>query len=524
MTRNILPALTALLFAGGCTVGPKYVRSELASPASLTVPNAPALATPLSQVDETDVDLSDWWSQLGDPTLNDLIARARTGNLDRKTAASRVREARAAAAQARSALFPSVQAGGNFYHARLSENAIPSSLSSSLGGSSGSGSSSGSSGGSASSSGIPTIETNIYVLGLQAAYTLDLFGANRSALRAARERADAEIWSARDTEVTVASEVARAYFALRAAQARLAVLQANAKSQGDLLTILLARARGGLVNQVDTTRQRSQLALIQAQIPPVEADADADVHQIGLLLGLAPDVLAAELRPLPDPLVGLRAIPPRVPIGLPSTLLQRRPDVRQAERQLAASVSDVDQATAQLYPQIQLTGIGDLVSSSLKNLLDWGSRTLLGAASLTQPLFDGGGRLAQKRQTEERSTQAGLSYQKSVLRAFGQTADALARYSADQRQIAVLRSGYLDARRAADLNRAQYLGGLTDLTGTLQAQATAFQAQDQLAQAEGQLFADLVDLYRSLGGGWNPKDPMLAIHLPAKSAKARGGR
>lgn len=515
MTRSIIPILAPLLLVGGCTVGPKYVRPELSSPASLAPPNASAPSTPLSRVDETEVDLTDWWSQFRDPVLNDLISRARTGNLDRRTAASRAREARSAAVQARSALVPSLQAGGNYYHARLSENAIPSSLSSSLGGSSG---------GGASSGNIPTIETDIYVLGLQGAYTLDLFGANRSALRATRERADAEIWSSRDTEVTVASEVARAYFALRAAQARLTVLHANAESQRDLLTILVARSRGGLVNEVDTTRQRSQFALIQAQVPPVEAEAAANVHQIGLLLGVAPEVLSSELQPRPDPLVGLPAVPPRVPIGLPSTLLQRRPDIRQAERQLAASVSDVDRATAELYPQIQLTGIGDLVSSSLTSLLDWGSRTLIGAAALTQPLFDGGGRLAQKRQTEERSKQAALAYQKSVLSAFGQTADALSRYGADQRQISALRAGYLDARRAADLNRAQYLGGLTDLTGTLQAQATASQAQDQLAQAEGQLFADLVDLYRSLGGGWDPKDSMLAAELPTAPNRNGGQR
>ena len=493
--KSVLPALTALLLVSGCTVGPKYVRPEVSSPASLVGPNAPTPATPLSKVTETDADLTDWWSQFNDPILNELVARARSGNLDRKTAASRVREARESAAQARSALFPSVTAGGNYYHARLSENATPSGLSSSLGG--------GGSGAGGASAGSSAIETNIYVLGLQGAYTVDLFGANRSALRAARERADAEVWSARDTEITVTSEVARAYFALRAAQARLAVLQANAKSQGDLLAILVARSRGGLVNEVDTARQRSQLALIQAQIPPVEAEVAADAHQIGLLLGLPPDVLDADLAPRPDPLVGLPAVPPHVPIGLPSTLLKRRPDIRSAERQLAASVADVDQATAQLYPQIRLTGIVDLVSSSLKNLIESGSRTLIGGATLSQPLFDGGSRLAQKRQTEERSVQADLAYQKAVLTAFQQTADALARYAADQREIAVLQAGYAEGRRAAELERAQYLGGLTNLSSTLQAQTTALQAQDQLAQAQGQLFADLVQLYRSLGGGWN---------------------
>lgn len=500
MTRSITASLLAATMLAGCTVGPRYARPELAAPPTLVQPNAPAAATPLSRVEEREVDLTDWWSQFGDATLNRLIARARADNLDRKTAASRVREARAAAAQARSALFPAAEANADYYHARLSQNVTPSGLGGGSGGGGGSGT-----GGSAFGGGSP-IETDIYVLGLQGSYTLDLFGVNRSALRAARERDEAQVWSARDTEVTVASEVASAYFALRAGQARLAVLRANVTSQGDLLAILAARSRGGLVNEVDTARQRSQLAVTQALVPPVEAQVGGDVHRIGLLLGLGPDVLADELRPLPDPLAGLPTVPPQVPIGLPSTLLRRRPDIRQAERALAASVADVDQATAQLYPQIQLTGVADLVSSTLGNLIKWGSRSLIGGAGVTQPLFDGGGLFAQRRQARERSVQAGIAYQRAVLTAFGQTADALNRYGADQRQIGVLRAGYADARRAADLNRAQYAGGLSDLTATLQAEATALQTQDQLAQAQGQLFADLVGLYRALGGGWDPND------------------
>ena len=258
-----------------------------------------------------------------------------------------------------------------------------------------------------------------------------------------------------------------------------------------------------LANEVDTVQQRSQLALTRSQVPPVAGQIASDAHQLALLLGLAPDALAGELAPRPDPMASLPAVPPNVPIGLPSTLLKRRPDIRQAERQLAASVSDVDQATAALYPQIQLTGVADLVSASLSNLLEGGSGALLGGVSLMQPLFDGGKLRAQKRQTQEQAVQAGIAYRLSVLTAFRQTADALVRYDEDQRQVEVLQAGDADARRAVDLDRAQYLGGLSDITATLRAEATKLQTQDQLAQAQGQLFADLVDLYRSLGGGWS---------------------
>ena len=165
--------------------------------------------------------------------------------------------------------------------------------------------------------------------------------------------------------------------------------------------------KGGLANEVDTVQQRSQLALTRSQVPPVAGQIASDAHQLALLLGLAPDALAGELAPRPDPMASLPAVPPNVPIGLPSTLLKRRPDIRQAERQLAASVSDVDQATAALYPQIQLTGVADLVSASLSNLLEGGSGALLGGVSLMQPLFDGGKLRAQKRQTQEQAVQAG---------------------------------------------------------------------------------------------------------------------
>ena len=505
MIRHTFVAALGALSLCGCTLGPRYAKPDLPTPASL-IPSTPSPpASPLSRVSEADVDLTDWWSQFQDPTLNRLIGEARAGNLDRQTAASRVRQARAAAEVSRAAMFPSITGNASYYRLRLGQNAIPSSLKSSFGGgASGAGASGGgAAGGGGQSSSFQTINSDIYILGLQGSYAPDLFGSARSTYRASREREEAQVWSARDTDVTVTSEVARAYFDLRASQARLSVLQANARSQKTLLDMLAARSKGGLVNEVDKVQQRSQLALTTSQVPPVETQLASDMHQLALLLGLTPDAVAGELAPRPDPMASLPALPSNVPIGLPSSLLKRRPDIRQAERQLAASVSDVDQATAALYPQIQLTGVADLVSASLANLLEGGSGTLLGGVSLMQPLFDGGKLRAQRRQTQEQAVQAGIAYRLSVLTAFQQTADALVRYDDDQRQVVALRAGDADARRALDLDRAQYFGGLSDITATLRAEAAELQTQDQLAQAEGQLFADLVDLYRSLGGGWS---------------------
>jgi NodT family efflux transporter outer membrane factor (OMF) lipoprotein len=487
----------ATLFAmslGGCTVGPKYVQPDLATPASLVSVNAPTASTPLSRIDETPADLAAWWRGFKDPELDALVGRALSDNLDRQTAASRVREADAAALAVRAGLLPSLSGTAAYDHTRISSNAGLSQISSLVGG--------GVSTGGVATAALPGLEFDSYTLGLSASWSPDLFGGTQSALRAARSRQAAQVWSARDTEVAIVSQVAQAYVNLRADQARLAVLKAYTKQQSDLLDLIEARSRGGLVNEVETVEQRAQLESTQAQVAPLEADVALRIHQLSLLLGQAPDALAGELIAKSDPIAALPPAIPLIPVGLPSDLLRRRPDIRQAERILAASVADVDQATAALYPQLQLTGSYDLISTALKTLLDAASRDYVLGAALAQPLFDGGKLRAQKHETEEEAVQAAIAYRKAALVAFQKTADALAVYAADQRRLVALRAAHADEERSTNLNRAQYLGGIANLQGTLRAEAVALQDQDQLIQTQAQLCSDLVSLYRELGGGW----------------------
>lgn len=507
MKTTIIAAAALGLPLAGCAHLQDRTLPASDVPNGIIQANAPPAATPLSRVVADPVDLTRWWAQFRDPELDRLIALARVGNLDRQTAASRVRQARAAAAQTRAAELPTVAGNVGAYHTRLSENVAI--------GSSSAGGESGGQGADQTSGG--AVETDVFVLGLLGNYSPDLFGAKRAATRAARERLEAQAWSAHDTEVTLASEVATAYFALRAAQRRLVIIQANVRSQSRLLDILIARARGGLTNDIDAARQRNQLALVSAQLPMVESEVASQRHQIELLLGRAPDSLEAELAPR-GPGTSIPALPPIVPVGLPSTIMERRPDIRQAERTLAAALSGVDQKTADLFPKIQLTALPSLVSSALSDLLKWSSRTLIGGATGSFTLFDGGARSAARRQAEEEAVQAKLAYRQAVLNAFSEVAGALNRYAADQRRLTTLQAGYGDARRTADLNRSQYIGGLTDLTATLQTEATAFQTEDQLAQAQGQALADLIALYKALGGGWDPREG-----TPFVSEEQRGG-
>lgn len=505
--RNLLGGGLSLMALAGCTVGPGYLARPPAMPAAFAgVDPAPDKA-PLSRALSRGAELTAWWRGFRDPELDTLVARALAQNLDRETAASRVRQSHRQADEARAALYPELDGSVEVSHTRISNNSGLSSIGSLLNG--GGGAQTGSSGGgasgggaSASSAGFPGIEFDTYTLGLNADYDLDPFGKNKHAARAARERAEAQVWSARDTDVTVTSEVATAYLQLRLDQARLKVVQDNARSQQTLLNLVGVRGRGGLITQIDVAQQRSQLATTQAQVGPLESSIDTGRHQIAVLLGVAAQALDEELAPRPDPVAALPAAPPEVPVGLPSDLLKRRPDIRGAERQLAASVEDVGQATAALYPDVTLTGVVSLVSSELGSLFDYGSRNYTGAAQLTAPLFDGGRLRAQKHERQEAAIQAAVTYRQTVLTGLQQVADALARYGADQREVKVLGSGYAESRRAADLNRAQYLGGLADQQATLRADAQALLTQDQFVQAQGRVATDLVALFKALGGGW----------------------
>jgi NodT family efflux transporter outer membrane factor (OMF) lipoprotein len=487
--------LLGALVLTGCMVGPTYHPDPPATPAAFTGADPGAAMAPLSLPVSRSADLANWWHGFGDAELDRLVERALAANLDRQTAASRIRSARASAVETRAGLFPSLSAHASPTRTQISENAGLSSIGSTF-------SSGGSGNGGASPSGFPGLEFDTYDIGLTATWDLDLFGGRKRAVEAAQARIEAAVWSGRDTDVAVTSDVARAYFQLRADQARLAVVKAHADNAADLLQLITARNHGGLVTEVDIVQQRTEVASTRSLIAPLEAAVDSDLDQLAFLLDETTDVLTTQLTPAKDPAAALGRVPFEVPVGLPSDLLKRRPDVREAERQLAASVADVGQATAALYPSLSLTGSVDFLSTDLGTLLQAASRNYTIAAQLMQPLFDAGRLRARKHESEESAIQAGIAYRRTVLQALQQTADALASYAADQRRLLVLRSGYTDAQRAATLTRAQYLGGLQDLQGSLRAQAVALQVQDQLVQTQAQLDLDLITLYRALGGGW----------------------
>jgi NodT family efflux transporter outer membrane factor (OMF) lipoprotein len=504
--------LAAAVLLAGCTVGPNYRAPAVPTPSAYQETAAGA-AAPLSATTADSPDLAAWWSQFRDPELDSLVARALSGNLDVATAVSRIRQAREQIVIARAAALPQLDASASVNNTDLSKNAGFSQLASAFGGG---GSTGGSGGGGASGKGgaglgLPGTDFTTYSAGFDASWELDLFGQTRRSIEAARGRAEAQVWSLRDTEISVASEVAADYLTLRALQAQLRVAERETERQQQLLGLVRSRQAAGFATQLDVSQQQTELAASLAASPNLEAQARAQVHALGLLTGQAPETLSAEL----SPDGATPAAPPLVPVGLPSQLLQRRPDVREAERALAAATADIGVATGDLYPQINLTGSADLISESLKTLVSANSLQTSATAALVQHLFDGGRIRANIRSVREARAQAWYAYQKAVLGALRDVEDALSRYAAEQRRNVQLRASARSAETATQLAEDRYRSGLSDFINVLNAEAAVYNAQNQLAQSDGALDQDLVSLYKALGGGWSEAPPAVAPAPPA---------
>jgi NodT family efflux transporter outer membrane factor (OMF) lipoprotein len=466
--------LTALL-AGCSTVGPDYREPAIAVPERFIEAQAPSPTA--------DAELSAWWRAFGDPQLSSLIELALVQNLDVDAASARIREARALEREAGARRVPQVGAEASAARQRISENAIPVPP--------------GAGGGNEGAFGPAGSEFSTFRIGFDASWELDLFGRTRRAIEAARARTGAAIWNRRDVEVSVAAEVASAYFRLRTLQARLDNARDEHTRQQRFERLIGARTRGGLVIGQDLKQQQSERAAAAAAIPVLEAQAEAEIHALGVLVGSTPGALARRVaEPARFPAV------PAVPPGLPSELIRRRPDVRAAERELAAATADIGVAVGDLYPRVSLTAAPALVSTALASLLDWASRGYTIGAALDWPLFDGGRRRASVDVRTARQEQALVAFRKSVVGALRDVEDALSRIDGDRTEMSDLTEALAAASRAEEIARTRYRGGLTTYSDVLQAQARRIALEDRRIEARGKLARDTVALAKALGGGW----------------------
>ena len=359
-------------------------------------------------------------------------------------------------------------------------------------------------GGTGSSTNLDSIPRDFHTFsaGFDASWELDLFGGVRRSVEAARAQEQAARWTARDARVSLVAEIASDYLQMRGYQEQARIAAAEADRQARALSILQHTAQVGLVPQGNAIRQRTQLAQAQAQIGPLKAQAGAQIHAIGVLIGEAPEALIAEL----NTDVALPKVPPQVPPGLPVDLIRRRPDVRAAERQLASATAQIGVAVADLYPKISLTAMPQLATAWLGGFFLGKTFQLTAQGTASFPIFDFGARRAAISEREEQREQAYIQWRQTVLGALRDVEDALVRIAGERDSNADLRGGVAAAQRSLATVEAQYQVGLQDYTPVLDGQQQLLQAQNSLAQSDVRLRTDLASLYKALGGGWSEGD------------------
>ena len=484
-------ALACATLLGACTMGPNFTRPETTPP-----PAFPA-ATPRGDVPSKPVarayDGRQWWSVFKDPVLDRLVDDAQRQNLDLQTAALRIEEARAqrggAAAQGR----PSVSGMGLGGRQRASQNGFTSALA-------GGASQQAGGAGDAAAASAPSPYSDLFQIGFDATWELDLWGKARRGV----EAADANIVSAEQARgnamISLTAEVARTYLALRGAQRRHAIVQADIDDERQLLTLTNSRSKNGFASQADAVQQQASLSASQAQLPPIEQDIDQAMNRLALLLALPPGALVERLGPLPPDDV---ALPPEVPVGLPGDLLRRRPDILKSEADLHAATAKVGQAKAQLFPSITLGGSAGLQSVHADSLTDWASRFWVGGAQVSIPIFEGGKLKAQIRTADAQMKEVALVWRSTVLAAYHDADNALVAYADEQRHAAALARQLADARRADALMRSRHRSGFVSMIEVLDAQRSVHQAEQQALQSNVAASTDLVALYKALGGDWS---------------------
>ena len=469
----VAAAIVAGAIAAGCGVKHAYVAPTPSVPAAW---NGIA-PRPAEGGEEA---LAAWWSAFGDPQLTSFVTRAVAGNLDVRNALSRVREARASMRATRGALQPSVDASASARVSGTGNQAVAGASAP---------------GATAGFDGI----SRTYSLGLDASWELDLFGGIQSGVDAAAATADARAADLQDVLVSLAAEVALDYIDVRSAQQRLEIARSNVGLQEQTLDLTRLRQQAGLGTDLEVQQALSSVETTRAQIASLEAGVERAVHALSVLLGQAPRALAEELA-APGP---IPSAPLSVAVGVPADAIRRRPDVRGAERQLAAQAAQVNVARADLYPTFRLAGSIGLESLSIAKVLLPGANFWSASPSASTRLFN-------RRQLREnlvvqgeRQTQAAVTYELRVLGALQDVEDSLTSLTQEDVRRGHLSAAADAAQQAADLSLQLYTAGLRDFRDVLDNQRSLLTLQDSLVTSTASVSTDLVRLYKALGGGWS---------------------
>jgi len=458
------PLWPAPLLLAGCAVGPNY-----APPAS----GAPAAWNALPAGAETRTEaLGAWWEGFQDPVLSHLIRRATEGNLDLKVTVSRVDEARALYRAEAAAEYPAIDAQGSVFRQRASENLL-------LPG------------------GTPV---TIHSVSVSASWEIDLFGRVRRSVEAAGANVDASEENRRNVLVSISAQVASSYVNLRTVQRRLSVARENLASQAKIVDLTKIRREGGIASSLDVAQAESIYANTQTTIPPLEAFQGHELNRLGVLLGEKPAALWAELSP-ESPLPGL---PGTLAVELPADLVRQRPDIRQAERELAAQTARIGVAQADFFPRVLLTGSAAAGGVHVGGQ-SFGPQGLFSLGpSVTLPIFNAGRVAAGVSAAEARAQAALAEYQQVVLGAFRDVSDGLVEH-AKRREARVQQEAFTTAARdATRLANLRYTGGVSPYLEVLDSERQLFDAELGLVRIQRDELLAVVRLYKALGGGWQP--------------------
>lgn len=459
LPRAKLSTTLLMVLCSGCAVGPNYKRPAIPVPPEYrsASPNQPAT----SFGDEK------WWDAFQDATLRDLIKTALQQNYDVRIAAARILEAQAQLGITRADQLPSLAGTASAENERLAQSAR-----------------------------LPAINTGINQIGLSAAWELDFWGKFRRATESARASLLAQEWARREVMSTLVSDVANAYFQLRELDLELEISQRTLETRKDSLRLTQILADHGATSLLDVRQAEQLVYTAAASIPDLEQRISQQENLISTLLGKNPEDVPRGLKLVEQPHAA------EVPAGLPSSLLERRPDIREAEQRLVAANAQIGVAKADYFPQISLTGTGGYQSSALTSLFTNPAGFWAAGGNALQPIFEGGRIRSGVKLARARAEEASLSYQQTVQQAFRDVSDSLIAYRKSQEFRVQEEQLTHSAEEATKLSTMRYKGGATSYLEVLDSDTRYFSAQLALAQAQLRELQSLVQIYRSLGGGW----------------------
>ncbi len=466
LSSSMAVGFLSAVFLSGCAVGPNYKRPQTSVANSFA--NAP---TNVVSLDEGA--LATWWKGLNDARLDRLVDRAMTNNHDLRIATANLKEARALRRLTAFDLAPTVQANAGYANSLLSKAAaLP---------------------------GTPRAarEMELYDASFDATWELDLFGRVRRSVQAASAQVGSVEATRFDMLVSVIAEVARNYFELRGLQNQLAVARKNADVQTETLKITQSRLDGGRGTDFDVSRSRSLLNLTLSTIPPLEAAIQKTIYRIAVLTGQQPTALITELS-TPEPLPSTM---PTLPLGDPAALLRRRPDIRAAERSLAAATAQIGVATGDLFPRVTFIGSVGFQADTFAGLGKSGGDKWNFGPRITWAALDLGRVQARIKAADARTEAALAAYERTVLTALEETEGALVDFGREQSRRQFLQTSAEASQKAADLAHQRYEGGVTDFLSVLDAERTLLEAQDRLASSQTLTATAFVAVYKALGGG-----------------------